>query len=343
MMIKSICLAGLLLLAPWPGHAAFPLPMTAPEPVYGPELEGFAYPYPVAQFQFSSQRQPLHMAYMDVPPSAGTANGRTLVLLHGKNYCSATWAPTIRAMSESGYRVVAIDQIGFCKSSKPQSYQFSFEQLARNTRDLLQSLHVDKFTLIGHSTGGMLAIRYALSYGSDLDQLVLVDPIGLEDWRAKGVPPVSVDQWYASELNTSAERIREYEKTTYFAGQWRPDYEPSVQMLAGMYRGPGKNAVAWDSALLYDMILSQPVYYQFEELRVPTVLIIGSKDVTAIGKNFAPAAIQPTLGNYPQLAREAVQRIPNARLVEFTEAGHAPQMQLPDKFNTALLHELATP
>lgn len=322
---------------------AIPLSPVDDAPVYGPELEGFTYPYAVSQFEFTSQRQQLHMAYMDVAPDPHKVNGRTVVLMHGKNYCSATWGPTIRAMTGGGFRVIAIDQIGFCKSSKPQTYQFSFEQLARNTRHLLQSLHINKFVLVGHSTGGMLAIRYALSYADDVDKLVLVDPIGLEDWRAKGVPPVSIDQWYARELNSTAERIRTYEKNTYFAGQWRADYEPSVQMLAGMYRGPGKEAVAWNSALLYDMILTQPVYYQFDQLKVRTLLIIGDKDNTAIGKEFAPADVKPTLGNYPRLAKQAAQRIPNARLIEFPEAGHAPQMQLPDKFNTTLLHELATP
>jgi len=51
---------------------------------YGPELQGFQYPYPVAQFEFMSQRQTLHMAYMDIHPNQ--ANGATAVLLHGKNF-----------------------------------------------------------------------------------------------------------------------------------------------------------------------------------------------------------------------------------------------------------------
>lgn len=34
-------------------------------------------------------------------------------------------------------------------------------------------------------------------------------------------------------------------------------------MLAGLNRGPGKQAVAWDSALIYDMIITQPVLYRF--------------------------------------------------------------------------------
>ncbi|WP_414443286.1 alpha/beta fold hydrolase [Burkholderia sp. 22PA0106] len=312
-------------------------------PVYGAQLEGFDYPYPVSHFRFHSQRQELQMAYMDVPPAAGKANGRTAVLLHGKNYCAATWGPTIKVLSDAGYRVIAPDQIGFCKSSKPDSYQFSFQQLALNTHALLQSLGIEQATVIGHSTGGMLAIRYALTYRDATQQLVLVDPIGLEDWRAKGVPPVSVDQWYERELHTSAERIRNYERTTYFAGQWREAYEPSVQMLAGMYRGPDRARVAWNSALLYDMILTQPVVYELPQLQTPTLLIVGDKDNTAIGKEYAPAKLRPTLGNYPVLAKQAAAAIPHVRLVEFPDAGHAPQMQDPAQFHAVLLKGLAEP
>ncbi len=55
----------------------------AETPTFGPELQGFHYTYPLQQFSFTSQGQPLKMGYMDVPPE-GTANGRTALLLHGK-------------------------------------------------------------------------------------------------------------------------------------------------------------------------------------------------------------------------------------------------------------------
>ncbi|MFM0738256.1 alpha/beta hydrolase [Paraburkholderia xenovorans] len=336
-------LAALLLCAVQPVTAATTqaTESTRDSPVYGAELEGFDYPYPVSHFNFRSQRSNLQMAYMDVAPNPATANGRTAVLLHGKNYCAATWGPTIDVLSKAGYRVIAVDQIGFCKSSKPENYQFSFEQLAENTHDLLESLNIRQATIIGHSTGGMLAIRYALSYPRQTQQLVLVDPIGLEDWRAKGVPYISVDRWYEHELNTSADRIRNYEKDTYFAGQWRDDYEPSVQMLAGMYRGPKRELVAWNSALLYDMIMTQPVYYELSQIKPPTLLMVGDKDTTAVGKEFAPANVRSTLGNYPQLAHHAAAVIPTVKLVEFPTAGHAPQMQEPDQFHSALLRGLS--
>lgn len=254
----------------------------AEEPAYGPELEGFSYPYPVQQFRFTSQGVPLHMAYMDVKPSE--PNGRTVVLMHGKNFCSATWASSIDVLAKAGYRVVAPDQIGFCKSTKPRHYQYTFQQLAANTHALLESIGVKQTTVMGHSTGGMLAARFGLMYPQQTEQLVLVNPIGLEDWKALGVPYQSVDKWYEQDLNTTADKIRAYQKSTYYMDQWKPEYEPWVQMLAGMYRGSGKKIVAWNSALHYDMIYTQPVVYEFPLLKMPVLLLIGTKDTTAIGK-----------------------------------------------------------
>ena len=152
---------------------------------------------------------------------------------------------------------------------------------------MLVFLGVTGTTLIAHSTGGMVAVRYALMYPQETEQLVLVNPIGLEDWKAKGVPSISIDEWYGRELRINADSIRHYEKDTYFAGQWKAEYEPRVQMYAGLNRGPDKELVAWNSALLYDMIYTQPVFYELENISVPRLLMIGDKDNTAIGKDLA--------------------------------------------------------
>jgi pimeloyl-ACP methyl ester carboxylesterase len=310
-------------------------------PSYGPELEGFDYPFPVEHFTFTSQRQQLQMAYLDVKPDK--PNGKTVVLLHGKNFCSATWETTIKALVAAGYRAIAPDQIGFCKSTKPAAYQYTFKELAGNTHALLAKLGIDRYVLMGHSTGGMLAAHYALLYPKEVSHLVLVNPVGLEDWTAKGVPPIPVDEWYARELKTNAAGIRAYEKSTYYVGQWRDSYERWVQMLAGLNNGPGKKLVAWNSALIYDMIITEPVVYRFGDISVPTLLLIGQKDTTAIGKNFAPADLRPKLGNYPELGKAAAKAIPGAKLVEFPDLGHAPQMSDPAAFNKALIEGIATP
>jgi pimeloyl-ACP methyl ester carboxylesterase len=307
---------------------------------YGAQLEGFEYPQPLQRFEFSSQQQRLSMGFMDVPP-AGKANGRTAVLLHGKNFCGATWEDSIKVLSDAGYRVIAPDQIGFCSSSKPRGYQFSFGQLASNTDALLESLGVDKVTLIGHSMGGMLAARYALNHGERVEQLVLVNPIGLEDWQAEGVPYLTVDQLYQGELKTSYEGIKNYQLKFYYNGVWKPEYDRWVDMLNGMYSGPGKEIVAWNQAQTAEMLFTQPVVHEFPNIQAPTLLLIGGKDRTAPGANRASAEIAQRLGNYPELGRKTAAAIPHATLVEWPELGHSPQVEAPDRFHDALLRGLA--
>src|SRR5947199_1435218 len=109
----------------------------APREPYGIGLEGFAYPYPVSMLPLVNDGEQVRMAYMDIAPT--TPNGRTVVLLHGRNFPSSYWTPVIKTLSEAGYRVVVPDQIGFGKSSKPAA-DLHFDTLARNTIALLDHL-----------------------------------------------------------------------------------------------------------------------------------------------------------------------------------------------------------
>lgn len=307
-------------------------------PVYGPQLEGFEYPLPVQYFQLVAQSQPMQMAYLDY--QANKPNGASVVLMHGKNFCAATWHETALKLQKVGFRVIVPDQVGFCKSSKPDGYRYSFDELAQNTQALLKSLNINKATVIGHSMGGMLATRYALKFPDEVTQLVMVNPLGLEDWKALGVPMPTLAQWHAREQQQTDERMRNYQKSTYYANEWKPEYEPWVQMIAGMYRGPGKETVAWHSALTFEMIVEQPVLYEFPKLKVPTLLLIGEKDNTAIGRDLAPEPLKSTLGNYRAMSLQVVKVIPGARLVLFPDLGHAPHVQNPQRFQTALLNSL---
>ena len=308
-------------------------------PTYGKQLEGFSQPYPLKHFDFRSQGQALQMGYLDVP-ARGKANGRSVVLMHGKNFCAATWESTLDALSQAGYRVIAPDQIGFCTASKPDHYQYSFQQLADNTHALLDHLGIKQAIILGHSTGGMLATRYALLYPRQVERLAMVNPIGLEDWKALGVPYRTVDQWHDRELRLDAEGVRNYERKTYYDGRWKPEYERWVQMLAGLNQGPGHKAVAWNSALIYDMIFTQPVVYEFKDLKMPTLLLIGDKDTTAIGSDIAPPEVKARVGNYKVLGPQVARQIPQGTLVTFEGLGHAPQIEEPQRFHQALLEWL---
>ncbi|MFC7051099.1 alpha/beta fold hydrolase [Hansschlegelia quercus] len=307
-------------------------------PSYGPELEGFDYPYPVERRDFVSQGEKLSMAYLDVAPEK--PNGRTVVLLHGKNFCAATFEDQIHVLTAAGFRVVAVDQIGFCKSSKPAGYQFSFLQLAANTHALLESLGIEKATILGHSMGGMLAARYALTYPEATERLIMVNPLGLEDWKAKGVPYATVDKLHEEELKTTFDTVKAYQLKFYYDGKWKPEYDRWAAMNAGLYAGAGREDVAWTGARTHEMIYAQPVLYEFPQIKVPTTLIIGQTDRTAPGANRAAPEIAKTLGDYPALGRKAAAAIPSATLVELPGLGHAPQVEDPATFDAAMLKAL---
>jgi pimeloyl-ACP methyl ester carboxylesterase len=303
-----------------------------------PELTEYKYPYPVGFYEADTQGQRLRMAYMDVAPVK--PSGRTVVLLHGKNFSGAYWASTIKALTGEGYRVVVPDQIGFGKSSKPAAYQFSFQALAANTRALLDSLGVTKFVLVGHSMGGMLAARMALMYPERVERLALVNPIGLEDWKLVA-PYRTVEENFAQELRQTPEAIKEYQRVNYFGGEWKPEYDALVEILAGWTRHPEYRRVAWNAALTSDMIFTQPVFYEFGQLKSPTLLVIGQRDRTAIGKDRVPKEVAARMGDYPSLGKAAARRIPGVRLVEIREAGHLPQVDSFPRYIRTLLAFIA--
>ncbi|KAI0835829.1 alpha/beta-hydrolase [Hypoxylon sp. FL0890] len=300
----------------------------------------FTYPFPLQTYSFNSQLQEVEMAFMDVAPTA-EPNGKVAICLHGKNFCGPTWEATARKLADIGYRVILPDQIGFCKSSKPQSYQYTLQQFAYNTKNLLDTLGIENVTVIGHSLGGMTSIRFGLMFPDIIDRLVLVDPIGLEDWRAIGVPYKSVDILYAIEASNNYTTIRDYEQFTYYVGHWNDSYDVWVNMLVNIYQGSQSTAFAFNQALITDMALSNPVIYEFGSLKPRTLLIVGDKDNTALGKQWSPPEVQAKLGHYDVLGKQAVAAMPNADLIEFPNLGHAPQIQEPDMFHDALIGWLA--
>ncbi|KAK5990809.1 2-hydroxy-6-oxo-6-phenylhexa-2,4-dienoate hydrolase-like protein [Cladobotryum mycophilum] len=306
------------------------------------ELNGsnFTYPYPVKVFKFSVQQQELQMAFMDIKPSC-KPNGKTAVLLHGKNFCGPTWGGQIKALTGAGWRVIAPDQIGFCKSTKPANFQFSLSQLAWNTRGLLNTLSIGNVTVIGHSLGGMLSTRFSLQYADSVDRLVLVDPIGLEDYVQKGVPYISIDDNIKQEASSTFASIKGYEQQFYYVGQWQPSYDVWVNMLVNIYNGPQRNNYIKNQGQIVDLVLTQPIAPFFKDLKPKTLLIVGDKDATAIGQ-WAPPAVLATLGHFNVLGPQVAAQIPRCTLHQFPTLGHAPQISDPTAFNKVLLDWLKT-
>ena len=298
-------------------------------------LEDYQYPFPVKFLPLTIQKEKLKMAYMDVQPQ--NAIGKTIVLLHGKNFNGAYWEQTARALTQSGFRVIIPDQIGFGKSSKPDHFQYSFHQLAANTKQILDTLKISKAIILGHSMGGMVATRFALMYPEIVEKLILENPIGLEDYKLK-VPYQSVDKWYQSELKSNFESIKKYQLTSYYDGKWKDQYTRWVNLSAGWTLNKDYPKVAWNNALTYDLIMTQPVVYELQNIKAPTLLIIGQRDRSAVGKNYASQEDQKTLGNYPELGKKTHNLIKSSELVELDNIGHLPHIEDFERFIKPLLN-----
>lgn len=314
-----------------------PTPATQP---FGIALEGFSYPYPVHLFPLTQEAEQLRMAYMDVAPK-GDGNGRTVLLLHGRNFPSSYWQSAIAALTGAGYRVIAPDQIGFGKSSKP-SFDLHFDQLARNTRALLDELKVDKVSVIGHSMGGMLSVRFARMYPELVDQIVLVAPIGLEDYRLY-VPPIPADRLAELEDQVTPESylnqlIKGYALT--LSKQALAPYVEARTNVKGSAEYPRWLHAFVNSA---QMIWREPVVYEIPLLTQNVLFVIGENDHLAPGRDFAPEQLRAEMGQSVELAQALAAKMPHARMDVFEGMGHLPHFEAPERFNELVLEFLATP
>lgn len=296
-------------------------------------LTDYQYPYEVHFIHLKTQNNDLKMAYMDVKPKI--PNGKTIMLLHGKNFNGAYWEQTAKDLSAKGFRVIIPDQIGFGKSSKPQHYQFSFAQLAANTKAILDEVAVNKTIVLGHSMGGMLATRFTLMYPETVEKLILENPIGLEDYKALAKYQ-TIDDAYKSELKNTYESYKNYQLKFYYDNQWKPEYDKWLNLLAGWTISKDYPQVAWNAALTSDIIFNQPVVYEFKNIKTPTLLIIGTRDRTAIGKDRAPKEVQPLMGQYQELGKKTQREIAGSKLVELENVGHLPHIEVYPKFFDAL-------
>ena len=252
---------------------------TTREP-YGIALEGFAYPYPVHLLPLVNDGEQVRMAYMDVAPAQ--PNGRTVVLLHGRNFPSSYWAPVIKTLNDAGYRVVVPDQIGFGKSSKPHG-DLHFDTLARNTITLLDHLRIAKADIVAHSLGGMLGVRIARAYPDRVAHLVLTAPIGLEDYRLY-VPPTPTEKILENEDKLTADGYRKQLETNYALKLPPEQVTPFIDArfnIKGSAEYPRWLRAFVNSAQL---IYREPVAHEIPLITQPTLFVMGADDHNAPGR-----------------------------------------------------------
>ena len=282
-------------------------------------FEEIPYPYPVHFLELNRFQQDIRMAYMDVPPS-GRANDQTVFIQHGMNFYSEAYTPTIKALSAAGFRVIAVDRIGYGKSTKP-ILPYSFNFVAANMKSLLDELEIDEVAIVGHSMGGMTVSRFAMVYPDITTHVVMINQIGLTDqrqsrpWR---------DPFAGGGTTTYQSILRGHQN--YFPLRWPPEHLEFVRRQFGQTMSGEWNRVAQVRRLQGQMLYDDPVVYDWQHIASKALVIGGEED--------------GLVDDFPTLAHNVNNELQNSTILLYPDVGHAPQIEIPDLFHADLIRFL---
>lgn len=108
--------------------------------------------------------------------AAGPADGPLVILLHGFPEFWYAWRNQILPLAEAGFRVVAPDQRGYNRSSKPAgAAAYDLHELAADVAGVADALERERFSIVGHDWGGIVAWWTALRYPRRVERLVAIN------------------------------------------------------------------------------------------------------------------------------------------------------------------------
>ncbi|WP_155592648.1 2-succinyl-6-hydroxy-2,4-cyclohexadiene-1-carboxylate synthase [Lysinibacillus cavernae] len=240
----------------------------------------------------------------------------TLVALHGFTGSTATWHNLAQALPN--VRVIAIDLIGHGKTVIPkQIKRFSMEEQLKDLEEIFTQLDIEKFTLLGYSMGGRIALSYAIAYPDRVQKLILestspgLRTIGERNERCERDEALAqkivanglqsfVDAWQNIPLFDTQHRLPKNVQVAIRAERLSQRAEGLAGSLRGI--GTGVQPSNWDRLV---------------QLEIPVLLITGSLDE-----------------KFCKIALEMKALINTVRHMTVNNAGHAIHVENPAEFAT---------
>ncbi len=300
-------------------------PPEEPPEDWGPvsaNFEEIDYPYPVEFLELTRFKKHMRMAYMDVPPS-GTPNGQTVFWQHGMNFYSEAYTDSINRLSEAGFRVIAVDRIGYAKSSKPIiPYDFNF--VAANMKALLDELGIEETAIVGHSMGGMVVSRFAMVYPEVTTHVVMANQIGMTDQRQSRT-------WsdpYMGEPGTPSYQSILSGHVRYYPNEWPPEHLKYVKRQYGQTMSGEWPRLSRIRSLQGQMLYEDPVVYDWQHIDSKALVIGGEDDDLA--------------DDFAARARHVADELQNSTLQLYEDIGHNPQVEIPERFHSDLISFLSS-
>jgi non-heme chloroperoxidase len=242
----------------------------------------------------------------------------TVVLVPGWPLNSTMLENTTLFLADRGYRAVALDLRGFGKSDAPYG-PYSYDVWCKDIRTVLKAMSLRDVTLVGHSMGGAVALRYAARFRSRVRRLVVAEPAAPRFVYG----PHSADlaaglagliSGYAQDRSVVVRALTK----TFFATHTDVATDPFLQFFerqcldqASLQASRAGLIALRDTDLTADLA----------RISVPTRVF------HALHDQIVPY-------DHGQAVAAAIR---NARLVTFTTAGHGVYIDERDKFNRELL------
>lgn len=110
--------------------------------------------------------------------------GPVVVYLHGSGSGASghsNFKGNYPDLAEQGYRVIVPDLLGYGYSDKPEDIDYHLDVFVACVKQTLDAIGVDRYTLVGNSLGGAIALKFALDYPDHVEKLVLMAPGGIEN------------------------------------------------------------------------------------------------------------------------------------------------------------------
>jgi 2-succinyl-6-hydroxy-2,4-cyclohexadiene-1-carboxylate synthase len=251
-------------------------------------------------------------------------DGPLFVMVHGFTGARDDFADHAPRFAERA-TVVTFDHRGHGESEKPAAVEaYTFDRLVADTLAVADALDFGRFTLLGHSMGGMVARRLVLAHPERVSSLILMDTSpGLPESIDPELADAAADLALEGDMHLLRQILDEADTLGSEADQRvrreRPGYEEFCA------RKWSEIAPASYAGLLREIVHQPDELDAMHAITCPTLVIVGEEDV-----HFVPAA------------RAMAGAVRDARLVVVPDAGHSPQFENPDAFFAAVDEFLAT-
>lgn len=242
-------------------------------------------------------------------------SGKPVILIHGFFFDGTLWCRNLDVLAQS-YRVYVLDLWGFGYSARitQPSYERYSEQLAA----FMQALGIEQATLIGQSLGGGVAIQFSAQFPDKVDKLILVDSAGLPNPDPFSARLFKIRGVGECLMALPGNAIRKKMLKDFFLYQAEAIPSALFRQLTWFQRIVGTSAAALALMRRGGADKLEAALRRLATLDLPVLVIWGAQD----------RAIPLALG------RRLHQMLPGSTFLIVPDAGHIPNLEQPDLFNS---------